>query len=128
MAVTSVRSTSLRISRYRAMRKDDVLFLQYDRPSHARTSSRTQPALARGLSVLACVFVACLAASCGGDDDDDDKSTRGRGSDGPQRGTVLCSNTCEFAFDDECDDGGPGADFDECELGTDCGDCGPLEL
>ncbi|MEM1413995.1 MAG: hypothetical protein AAGH15_03805 [Myxococcota bacterium] len=37
----------------------------------------------------------------------------------------LCSNTCEFANDGECDDGGAGAMFDVCELGTDCNDCGP---
>lgn len=36
-----------------------------------------------------------------------------------------CSDTCRHANDDECDDGGPGADFDECSFGTDCGDCGP---
>jgi len=35
-----------------------------------------------------------------------------------------CSDTCDYAHDGECDDGGPGADFYECAFGTDCGDCG----
>ena len=35
-----------------------------------------------------------------------------------------CNNTCSFAFDGACDDGGPGASFDLCDYGTDCGDCG----
>jgi hypothetical protein len=38
---------------------------------------------------------------------------------------TLCTNTCWFAFDGDCDDGGPGSDFSLCELGTDCFDCGP---
>jgi hypothetical protein len=40
-------------------------------------------------------------------------------------GTDSCSDTCLYARDGECDDGGPGADFHECPVGTDCGDCGP---
>ena len=35
-----------------------------------------------------------------------------------------CSNECTFAGDGACDDGGPGAEFDLCPLGTDCDDCG----
>ncbi len=35
-----------------------------------------------------------------------------------------CTNTCRYAFDNDCDDGGEGSDFSLCELGTDCGDCG----
>ncbi len=38
---------------------------------------------------------------------------------------ALCDDTCEFAMDGECDDGGPGSMFDVCDLGTDCSDCGP---
>jgi hypothetical protein len=38
---------------------------------------------------------------------------------------VLCSETCNFASDVDCDDGGPGADFNACTYGTDCTDCGP---
>lgn len=37
----------------------------------------------------------------------------------------LCTDTCAFAHDGECDDGGPASLYDVCELGTDCGDCGP---
>ncbi len=36
----------------------------------------------------------------------------------------LCSNTCLFAGDGQCDDGRPGAEFSFCDLGTDCDDCG----
>ena len=39
-------------------------------------------------------------------------------------GTPICSNTCGVALDHECDDGGPGAEFRMCALGTDCTDCG----
>ena len=42
---------------------------------------------------------------------------------------TLCSDACpkspKFASDNYCDDGGPDAAFDNCELGTDCADCGP---
>lgn len=36
----------------------------------------------------------------------------------------YCENTCVFSNDGDCDDGGPGAQYDYCELGTDCADCG----
>jgi hypothetical protein len=36
-----------------------------------------------------------------------------------------CNNQCGFAYDGDCDDGGPGSDFSLCDLGSDCGDCGP---
>lgn len=36
-----------------------------------------------------------------------------------------CTNTCGSANDGECDDGGPGAQYAVCALGTDCADCGP---
>jgi hypothetical protein len=39
-----------------------------------------------------------------------------------------CTHTCEFADDGECDDGGPESDYDYCDLGTDCNDCGPRDL
>ena len=35
-----------------------------------------------------------------------------------------CINTCQFADDGECDDGGPGSDYELCAFGTDCLDCG----
>ncbi|MCA9610222.1 MAG: hypothetical protein KC619_31715 [Myxococcales bacterium] len=37
----------------------------------------------------------------------------------------ACTNTCRWAHDGECDDGGDGADYAVCDLGTDCHDCGP---
>lgn len=39
--------------------------------------------------------------------------------------TPGCSDTCRWANDGACDDGGEGADYSVCERGTDCGDCGP---
>lgn len=42
---------------------------------------------------------------------------------GPSGGT--CANTCATAGDGECDDGGAGSMYALCELGSDCGDCGP---
>jgi hypothetical protein len=38
--------------------------------------------------------------------------------------TAQCSNTCAHSNDGDCDDGGPGAQYTSCSLGTDCGDCG----
>ena len=38
--------------------------------------------------------------------------------------TSACTNTCNYAFDFECDDGGPGSMHSLCPLGTDCFDCG----
>jgi len=37
----------------------------------------------------------------------------------------ACTDTCFFAYDGICDDGGPGSVFADCAPGTDCGDCGP---
>ena len=37
---------------------------------------------------------------------------------------TLCDDTCYFSTDSECDDGGPGAAYAACELGSDCTDCG----
>ena len=35
-----------------------------------------------------------------------------------------CDATCRHAWDNVCDDGGPGAQYSMCALGTDCYDCG----
>ena len=47
----------------------------------------------------------------------------------PPASITLCGNECasnpKFASDSFCDDGGPDASFDKCDLGTDCSDCGP---
>ena len=37
---------------------------------------------------------------------------------------AACTNTCNYAFDRVCDDGGPGSRYSDCKLGTDCFDCG----
>ena len=36
----------------------------------------------------------------------------------------TCDDTCMFANDMSCDDGGPGATSIACARGTDCADCG----
>lgn len=47
------------------------------------------------------------------------------GPGGGGSGTAgLCTNTCRYAYDGDCDDGGPNADYSLCALGTDCADCG----
>jgi hypothetical protein len=38
---------------------------------------------------------------------------------------TTCTNTCTSRSDGDCDDGGPGAQFSICDIGTDCVDCGP---
>jgi hypothetical protein len=38
---------------------------------------------------------------------------------------TICTNTCINRSDGDCDDGGPGAEFSYCDIGTDCADCGP---
>jgi len=45
----------------------------------------------------------------------------------PEIEDQICSDTCEWAFDGECDDGGPNALYDLCALGSDCADCGRRE-
>ncbi|MEC7518940.1 MAG: hypothetical protein VYE22_03690 [Myxococcota bacterium] len=37
----------------------------------------------------------------------------------------VCQDSCAYAGDGECDDGGPDSDYSLCPLGTDCADCGP---
>ena len=46
------------------------------------------------------------------------------GTDGGPGGTI-CSDTCTYAMDTECDDGAAGSTTTACEFGTDCTDCGP---
>ncbi len=36
----------------------------------------------------------------------------------------LCEDSCRYAGDGVCDDGGPHARFEVCSFGTDCVDCG----
>ncbi len=55
----------------------------------------------------------------------------GGGGGGPTGGGGViepsCNETCASSGDGECDDGGPGAAFAVCPLGSDCGDCGPRD-
>lgn len=37
---------------------------------------------------------------------------------------TACDNSCEYAGDGQCDDGGLGSAHPFCQLGTDCDDCG----
>ncbi|MCF8257179.1 MAG: hypothetical protein K9J06_06480 [Flavobacteriales bacterium] len=37
---------------------------------------------------------------------------------------TVCDNTCTYAYDGACDDGGSGSSFSVCDCGTDCYDCG----
>ncbi len=36
----------------------------------------------------------------------------------------ICQDTCKYAKDNVCDDGGPGSQYVDCQFGTDCTDCG----
>ena len=38
--------------------------------------------------------------------------------------TALCDDSCQYANDGDCDDGGTDSLYDYCDLGTDCSDCG----
>ncbi len=57
------------------------------------------------------------------------------GTDAPMSGSPdafvpagsVCENTCEYADDGECDDGGPDSITSICTFGSDCGDCGPRD-
>jgi hypothetical protein len=43
----------------------------------------------------------------------------------PSEPAGSCDDTCSFARDGVCDDGGEGSWYDVCSYGTDCSDCGP---
>ena len=63
---------------------------------------------------------------CAGDADSDADSDADADADMNWDGTdPYCTNTCDFAGDDVCDDGGTGSAFHACAYGTDCADCGP---
>jgi|GEM_PF-2561296 len=36
----------------------------------------------------------------------------------------VCDNSCAYAYDGTCDDGGSGSSWSVCDCGTDCYDCG----
>ena len=37
---------------------------------------------------------------------------------------LLCTDTCTFDGDGDCDDGGSGSEYTSCPAGSDCADCG----
>ena len=41
----------------------------------------------------------------------------------PPSPAQACRDTCTYAFDGACDDGGPDAQYTACSLGSDCSDC-----
>lgn len=41
--------------------------------------------------------------------------------------TTTCNDTCTWAGNGLCDDGGPGSQRSFCEYGSDCTDCGPRD-
>ena len=43
----------------------------------------------------------------------------------PHGPSGICVENCNYADDNDCDDGGNGAEFDLCIYGSDCLDCGP---
>jgi len=72
------------------------------------------------------ILLLCGAATITGCDEEGDTDCQLFGDcDGSGGGGgSLCSNSCGTAYDGECDDGGPGADYSVCDCGTDCYDCG----
>ena len=75
----------------------------------------TPPPIPQGLGATGANNGGCVGASCG---------TGGEGAYDFWSSVGGCSETCTFSNDGDCDDGGPGSDFDVCALGTDCIDCG----
>jgi len=47
--------------------------------------------------------------------------------DGSDYTSGLCDDSCTYAGDSDCDDGGPNATFSLCDFGTDCSNCGPRD-
>jgi hypothetical protein len=42
----------------------------------------------------------------------------------PAPAAPTCEEDCVHSSDNDCDDGGPGAEYSLCDLGSDCEDCG----
>ena len=71
-------------------------------------------------------LVAKREASCVAEDPGDDGDYDvccARDVRGETSASSSCTNTCSFAFDNDCDDGRPGALTSLCARGTDCADC-----
>ena len=37
---------------------------------------------------------------------------------------AICLDVCQYSYDGDCDDGGPGSEYSACNLAEDCFDCG----
>lgn len=51
-------------------------------------------------------------------------NTSSSSSSSSSSGGGLCTNTCSYAYDGVCDDGGAGSSYNVCDYGSDCADCG----
>jgi len=88
-----------------------------------------------GIAITMVFAVDACVRDTPADDDDDASSLTNSSGGGTTASTAssggavppLCMDTCQYAFDGECDDGGPGSMFAECAYGTDCADCGPRD-
>lgn len=85
-----------------------------------------------GIAITMVFAVDACVQDKAADDDDESSLTNSSGetaSTASSGGTAqpLCMDSCSYAFDGECDDGGPGSMFAECAYGTDCADCGPRD-
>ena len=54
----------------------------------------------------------------------EEEASGGSGSGSGEVPPSQCLNTCSYAADGDCDDGGPVSEYASCALGTDCVDCG----
>lgn len=68
---------------------------------------------------VGCTMVDWMEARSGGT-----STNSGASNSSGTSSSASCTNTCSSARDGECDDGGPGAEYSVCTLGTDCADCG----
>jgi hypothetical protein len=68
-----------------------------------------------GEDILGCLCGECARGFC-------DEAAEPAACD--RSATELCNNSCIFAGDEDCDDGGRGCKFSLCEFGSDCADCG----
>lgn len=66
--------------------------------------------------ILCLMFTAALI-TCKKDKDEEEEEIK-------TKETEYCEDSCIFANDGECDDGGQDSQSDYCDWGTDCTDCG----
>lgn len=77
------------------------------------------------IAMLASAFA--LMAACAGGEKEDRRSYDKTNVDGKADAMGGCSDSCSYAGDGECDDGGEGSDYNVCDFGSDCSDCGTRE-